>query len=75
MNQATPDDGLACSITEEIIHCIIATNSVDTFQGVICYGTGVNIERVGGVIKKFELFLERPLHGYFACSLPTFERN
>ena len=30
-------------------------------QGVICDGTAVNTRRVSGVIKRLELFLERPL--------------
>ena len=46
------DGGSACSITEEIVHCIIATNSVDTLQGAICDGTAVDTGRVGGVTKR-----------------------
>ena len=61
MDNLTPDDGSARSIASELISCIIATKSEDTLQVVICDGTAANTARVSGVIKRLELFLERPL--------------
>ena len=61
VDHVTLDDGSARSIADEIANCIVATNSLDTLQGVICDGTVVNTGRVTGVIKRLELFPERPL--------------
>ena len=61
VDHVTPDDGSARSIASEVISYIIATNSEDTQQAVICDGTAVNTGRVSVVIKRLELFLERPL--------------
>ena len=56
VDYVNPNDGSACSITAEIVHLVIATNSIDTLQGVICDGSAVNTARVGGVIKRLKLF-------------------
>ena len=37
------------------------TQIVRTLMGVVCDGTAVNTGRVGGVIKRIEMFLERPV--------------
>ena len=36
VDRVTPDDGSARSIADEIANCIVATNSLDILQGVIC---------------------------------------
>ena len=72
MDNVTPDDGSARSIASKLISCIIATNSEDTLQAVICDGTAVNTGRVSGVIKRLELFLERPLQ-WIVCFLHLYE--
>ena len=51
MDHVTSDHSSACSITEEIVHCIITTNSSNILQGVVCVGTAVYTGQVGGVIK------------------------
>ena len=56
VDHVTPDDGSACFITEEIVHCTMATNSVDTLQAVFCDDSAVDTGRVGGVIKRLKLF-------------------
>ena len=61
MDHVTSDDVSARFVTEEVANCIIATKSLDTLQGVIGNGTAVNTEGVSVVIKRLELFLERPL--------------
>ena len=68
VDQITPDDGSARSITGELISCVNGTNSEDTQQAVICNGTAVNTGKVSGVIKRFELFLKRPLQ-WIVCLL------
>ena len=68
VDHVTPDDRSARSIADEIANCIVATNSLDTLQGVICDGITVNTGRVSGVIKRLELFLERPLQ-WIVCLL------
>ena len=55
-------NGSACSITKKY-SIVIATNSVDTLQGVICDDTAVNTGWVGGVIKKLELFWKDHFNG------------
>ena len=55
-------------MTEELANCIVATNSFDTLQGVICNGTAVNTGRLSGVIMRLELFLERPFQ-WIVCLL------
>ena len=67
-DHVTPDDGSARSIADEIANCIVATNSLDTLPGVVCDGTAVNTGRVSDVIKRLELFLERPLQ-WIVCLL------
>ena len=56
---------LYATVTEGVCN---TTNSLDTPQGVICDGTAVNTERVSGVVKRGELFLERPLQ-WIVCLL------
>ena len=61
VDHVTPDDGSARSLVSELISGIVATNSKDTLQAVICDGTPVNTGRVSGVLKHLDIFLERPL--------------
>ena len=68
MDHVTPDDVSARSIASELITCIIATNSEHTLQAVICDGTAVNTGRVSVVLKRLELFLEKP-HQWIICLL------
>ena len=63
MYDVTLDDGSACFITEEVVHCIIATNSLDALQDVTCDGAAVYTGRVGGVIKRQKFFWKNHLNG------------
>ena len=46
VDHVTPDDGPVRSTASELISCIIAANSEDTLQAVICDGTAVNTDRM-----------------------------
>ena len=62
VDHVAPYNGSACSITKKY-SIVIATNSFDTLQGVICDATAVNTGWVGGVIKKLELFWKDHFNG------------
>lgn len=72
IDHVVPDTGKAIDVAQKIISVIKDTNSVCTLSGLVCDGTVGNTGIHGGVIRKVEESLGRPLQ-WLICLFHTNE--
>jgi hypothetical protein len=67
-----PDSGKACDVSKEILKTITNTGSMDSLRAVLCDGTVNNTGKFGGITRKIEHGIGRPLQ-WLICLLHTNE--
>jgi hypothetical protein len=68
VDHVMPESSKANDIAKEILSAITETNSVQTLAAVVCDGTVNNTGKKGGVIRRLEEGVGRPLQ-WFVCLL------
>lgn len=72
VDHITPESSKANDVVNEILSCLTHTRSLESLSSVLCDGTVNNTGKYGGIIRKLEESLRRPIQ-WIICLLHTNE--